>query len=179
MPDMTERRKTHDDEYAFRGIWNKEPEGRCRVRILEDHGRPPTLVLTELDDNPSTSVTNLIEVLAAELIAKYFPVRFEAVGENPITLIEHYPARSGARGTRALAPTYDRVDFASWVPQRVWLGGQERLSLGEPAWRHLPAHEVRALLGDEAADLFPASPPTPDGHLEGSHNDGVSEFVDD
>src|SRR5689334_12025213 len=113
------RVKTHDDEYAFRGTWDREPEGRCRVRILQESGKPPTMVLTELNDNESTSVTNLIEVLAAELIARHFPSRFEVVGEEPVTLIEHYPPRPGARGRRAIEPTYDRVGFASWVPRRV------------------------------------------------------------
>ena len=89
--------KTHDYQYAFRGTWDKEPEGRCRVRILQADGTPPLLVLTELNANPSTSVTNMIEVLAAELIAKHFPTRFEAVGEDPITLIEHVRPDTGQR----------------------------------------------------------------------------------
>jgi hypothetical protein len=45
------------------------------------------------------------------------------------------------------------VAFASWSPRRIFLGGQERLSLDGPDWRHLPDHEVRRLLGDEADDL--------------------------
>jgi hypothetical protein len=145
--------KTHDYEYAFRGTWDKEPAGRCRVRILQEDGKPPTMVLTELNSNPSTSVTNMVEVLAAELIAKHFPVRFEAVGEDPVTLIEHYePQRDDGRGRRG-KPTYDRVTFGDWRPRKIWLGGQERLSLGEPDWRHLPDEEVKTLLDQEADDL--------------------------
>jgi hypothetical protein len=49
--------KTDDYLYAFRGTWDREPEGRCRVRILQGDGKPPILVLTELTSNPSTSVT--------------------------------------------------------------------------------------------------------------------------
>jgi hypothetical protein len=145
--------KTHDYEFGFRGTWDREPEGRCRVRILQADGAPPILVLTELTSNPSTSVTNMVEVLAAELIAKHFPVRFEAVGEDPVTLVEHYEPLQDARTRRRGKPTYDRVTFGDWRPRKVWLGGQERLSLGEPDWRHMPDEEVRALLGDEADDL--------------------------
>jgi hypothetical protein len=111
--------KTHDYEYAFRGTWDREPEGRCRVRILQRDGTPPVMVLTELNTNPSTSVTNMVEVLAAELIAKHFPVRFEAVGEDPITLVEHYePLKDERRGRRG-KPTYHRVTFADWRPRLV------------------------------------------------------------
>ena len=146
-------RKTHDYEYPFRGTWDREPAGRCRVRILEADGTPPTVILTELNANVSTSVTNMVEVLAAELIAKHFPVRFETVGEDPITLVEHYEPLKDDRTRRRGKPTYDRVTFGDWRPRKVWLGGQERRSLGEPDWRHLPDHEVIALLGDEADDL--------------------------
>jgi hypothetical protein len=145
--------KTHDYEYAFRGTWDREPEGRCRVRILETDNRSPILILTELTTNPSTSVTNMVEHLVPELIAKHMPHRFEVVGEDPAIVVEHYePVADQPRGRRG-KPTYDRVTFGDWRPRRVWLGGQERLSLGEPEWRHLPDEDVRALLGDEADDL--------------------------
>ncbi len=48
------------------------------------------MILTELNDNPSTSVTNMVEILAAELITKHFSQRFEEVDEEPVVLIEHY-----------------------------------------------------------------------------------------
>jgi hypothetical protein len=164
--------KTHDFEYAFRGTWDKQPEGRCRVRILQQDGRPPTVILTELTSNPSTSVTNMVEILAAELIARHFPVRFEAVGEDPITLVEHYEPMVYARGRRG-KPTYDRVEFGRWSPRKVWLGGQARLSLGEPDWRPLPDHEVIALIGGEADDLPQEDHrrAAPDAHLEAAYDD--------
>src|SRR5215204_4176559 len=154
LPQADSLTKTADYRYAFRGTWDKEPEGRCRVRILEGQGKEqPVMILTELRDNPSTSVTNMIEVLAAELIAKHFPQRFEAVREDPVVLIEHYEPVKDDRGARRAAPTYDRVAFGSWAPRRIWLGGKERVSLSEPYWRHLPEQEVKALLGAEADDF--------------------------
>lgn len=146
--------KTHDDRYRFRGIWDQDPEGVCRVRILQrQEGAQPVMILSELDENGSTSVTNLIEVLAAELIARHFPHRFEAVADDPVLLIEHYPPRAEPRRGASGRPEYDRVTFGAWRPRKIWLGGQERRSLGEPDWTHLPDDRVRALLGDEADDL--------------------------
>lgn len=143
--------KTADYRYAFRGTWDREPEGVCRVRILEAENDPPIVVLTELHENESTSVTNAIELIAAELIAKHFPQRFEVI-DDPIILIEHHPPVVEIGGRRRPA-TYDRVVFRSWVPRRVWLGGQERRSLEGPDWRHLPPDEVRDFLGDEVEHL--------------------------
>jgi len=140
--------KTVDAVHRFRGVWDQEPEGICRLRIFQESGRTPVIVCTELDENPSmTSVTNLAEILAAEVIAQYFPARFEEL--EPVVWIEHYPGfEDQRRGTRQ-PPQFDRVGFASWSPRRVWLGGQARLSLGEPDWRPLPIHEVVQLIGKE------------------------------
>lgn len=71
----------------------------CRVRIVEGEGSPPVVVLTELHENASTSVTNAVELITAELIAKHFPQRFEVVDDDPVVLIEHYPpaAEPGGR----------------------------------------------------------------------------------
>ena len=147
-------RKTADYRYRFRGTWDREPEGTCRVRILEgEEHAPPVMVVTELTENASTSVTNGIEILAAELIVTHFPQRFEQVGEDPVTLIEHdEPHGDERRGERG-KPTYDRVTFGRWIPHKIWLGGQARRSFGEPEWTHLPDDEVRRLLGAEADDL--------------------------
>ena len=158
--------KTADYLYPFRGTWDKASEGTCRVRILERTGMPPTMILTELNDNASTSVTNMVEILAAELITKHFPQRFEVVDEEPVTLIEHYePLKDEKRGKQG-KPTYDRVTFGSWAPRRIWLGGQERISLGEPEWKHMPDDEVRRLIGEEADDLRAAPTSAMDEHLE-------------
>jgi len=79
------------------------------------------MVLTELHENESTSVTNAIDILAAELIAKHFPQRFEVVDEEPVTLIEHYPPVLEFTGSERPAG-YDRVVFASWMPRRAVAG---------------------------------------------------------
>lgn len=145
--------KTYDYKYAYRGTWDSEPRGRCRVRILEEVGQVPVLVITELNSNAASSITNMFEVLAAELIAKHFPARFEVIGEDPVILIEHYEPRRDTRRSAQGKPSYDRVTFESWVPHRVREGGQDRLALGEPDWRRMADVEVVRHLGAEADDL--------------------------
>jgi hypothetical protein len=83
--------KTHDDRYPFRGPWDKASHGLCRVRVFERAAEMPVIVCTELPDNPSTSVTNMAEILAAELIARHFPQRFDDAAR--VACLEHYPAR--------------------------------------------------------------------------------------
>jgi hypothetical protein len=95
--------------------------------------------------NPSTSVATMVELLAAELIQRHVPQRFDY--EPPAILLEHYPRERHPSGRTARQPTWDRLSFHSWAPRRVWLGGQERLAFGEPARRSVPEHEVAALLG--------------------------------
>ncbi len=66
--------------------------------------------------------------------------------------IEHYPAEHTPRGTVGRRETWDRIDFASWSPRKVWLGGRERVSLGEPTWRPMPREEVAGLIGEAEVD---------------------------
>lgn len=141
----TEQRPIVDEIHAFCGIWDRVPVGRCRVRIIEREHQEPVLLISEVSDNVSTSVTNIMEHLAPELLQRYLPYRFEEF--VPAMIIEHYPAVHGRDKA-----TYDLVTFESWRLKRVWIGGQARLSLGEPTWTHLPAAKVLDLLGDLADD---------------------------
>jgi hypothetical protein len=47
--------------YRFAGAWGAD--SRCGVRVLSLYGRP-TVILSELPDNPGTSVTNCAELIA-------------------------------------------------------------------------------------------------------------------
>lgn len=79
--------KTIDHRYAFH-----------RICILEKPDQPPVMLLIEFN-------ANLIEVLAAELIVKRLPHRFETVGEQPATLVGHAEPIAGnahVQGTRRL-----------------------------------------------------------------------------
>lgn len=139
--------KLYDGEFRYRGTWDREPEGVCQVRLVHRGNETPVMVFTEMAENASTSITNMAEILTAEAIRRFCPERFEF--EEPAIVLEHYPEELTPRGTVGRKETWDRVSFASWSPRRVWLGGQERVSLGEPEWRHLPTEEVAALIGQE------------------------------
>ena len=80
--------KTVDYLYAFRGTFDREPHGVCWVRVFEEEGQTPIIVMGELPQNTSTSVTNMAEYLAPELIQQQFPQRFEEL--PPAIFLEHY-----------------------------------------------------------------------------------------
>jgi hypothetical protein len=59
-------KKGHDYIHHYRGYWSGG--GRCRIRIFLEEGQAPIVICSELPDNPNTSVTNMAEYLAAEII---------------------------------------------------------------------------------------------------------------
>ena len=105
-------RKTHDYIHAYRGIWRDG--GRCRIEIYapdrDEAGRPPVIVASELPANDNTSITNLAEVIAAEVIARHFPHLLDqpATDEQPVLWVEHYPKE------RTFGGEYDLVTFTPW-----------------------------------------------------------------
>ncbi|MEA2526216.1 MAG: hypothetical protein QOF73_3443 [Thermomicrobiales bacterium] len=142
--------KTRDERRDFRGLW--ADGGICRVRIYEARGRPPVVVLTELEENRNSSVTNMIEHLAYEVLRAYLPHRLEEV--PPAIVLEHYPPRRPPRTGRGREPgkgDVDQVTFATWRPVVEWLGGVGRVRYGEPSWVRLGPDELARLLGDPAA----------------------------
>ena len=113
------------------------------MRVFEEASQTPVMVMGELPQNTSTSVTNMAEYLAPELIQRHFPQRFEEL--PPAIFLEHYVEERTPEGRLGRKPTWDRLSFHSWAPRRVWLSGQERIAFGDPHWEHLPEHEVEAL----------------------------------
>ena len=105
-------KKTHDYIHNYRGYWSDG--GRCRIRIYQDEVRAPVVMCTQLPDNDNTSVTNMAEYLAAEVIEEHKP-------PSLLTWIEHYPEHEGEIGE------YSLVRFSPWTPEEVYLGG---------VWRH-------------------------------------------
>ena len=155
----TGMRKTADYLHAYRGTWDRVPEAVCWVRVFEEDGQTPVIVMSEIPHNVSTSITNMAELLAPELIQRHFPHRFEEL--PPAIFLEHYVEERMRDGRLGRKATWDRVTFHSWAPRRVWLSGHERISFGEPRWEHLPEHEVEALLGKTEMTAIPPDLPTP------------------
>jgi hypothetical protein len=125
-------KKTHDYIHHYRGYWSDG--GRCRIRIYQEEGRAPVAICSQLPDNANTSVTNMADYLAAEVIEEH-PL------PTPLTWIEHYPEHEGQIGE------YSLVRFSSWESQEVGLGGVWRCRVGTPSWSHLTPEAVDELLG--------------------------------
>jgi hypothetical protein len=102
------------------------------------------VICTQLPDTPNTSVTNMAEYLAAEVIEEHsLP--------TPLTWIEHYPEHEEEIGE------YSLVTFSEWEHKEVCLGGMWRLRIGVPSWSHLCLEEVEILLSDRTGEQRPPS----------------------
>ena len=114
--------KTHDYIHYYRGYWSDG--GRCRIRIYQEDGHVPMVICSQLPDIDNTSVTNMAEYLAAEVIKEHgLP--------TPLVWVEHYPEHEGDIGE------YSLVNFSDWQPLEVCLGGVWRYRVGSPRWSPL------------------------------------------
>jgi hypothetical protein len=124
-------KKTHDYIHHYRGYWSDG--GKCRIRIYREEGHSPVVVCSQLPDNDNTSVTNMAEYMAAEVIEEHkLP--------SLLTWIEHYPEHEGGIGE------YSLVKFSRWELTEVCLGGVWRYRLGSPRWSPLRPAEVDVLI---------------------------------
>jgi hypothetical protein len=135
-------KKTHDYIHHYWGYWSDG--GKCRIKIYQEEGQSPMVICSQLPDNDNTSVTNMVEYLAAEVIEEHCL-------STPLTWIEHYPQHEGEIGE------YSLVRFSSWELTEVCLGGVWRLLIGVPSWSHLRSEEVEFFLRDRASEQSPPS----------------------
>lgn len=132
-----------DYRHQYRGTWGHG--AICRILVYaptsEDADQRPVIVCEELPENPGTSVTNLAEFIAAEVVARHFPALLDAGAESrqPLRWMERYPPEVGWEGE------CDEVTFTPWRIRVVWHGGVPRRTLGTPHWRALPQAEGHAL----------------------------------
>ena len=76
--------KINDFIFRFRSNGIISNAGICRVRTFLNAACEVYVVLSELNENPSTSVTNAVELLVSELIRQQkIPVQAK--------ILEHYP----------------------------------------------------------------------------------------
>jgi hypothetical protein len=135
-------KKTHDYVQHYRGYWSDG--GRCRIRIYCEDGCAPVVLCSQPPDNSNTSVTNMAEYLAAEVMGEHkLP--------TPLTWIEHYPEHEGEIGE------YSLTTFSDWELQEVCLGGIWRLRVGVPSWSHLRLEEVEFLVRGRTSEQHPPS----------------------
>jgi hypothetical protein len=123
-------RKTHDYVHHYRGYWSDG--GKCRIRIYQEDRHAPVVICSQQSDNDNTSITNMAEYLAAEVIEEH-------VLPTPLLWVEHYPEHEGEIGE------YSLVRFSSWERTEVYLGGSWRCRVGSPAWAPLSTQKVEGL----------------------------------
>lgn len=113
-----------NENFEFKGYWNCL--SKCEVQInVEQNGdiiSRVVVILTELPDNPGTSITNAFESIATEIyhrMLKDIPI-------ERIEWIEHY------LGTRYLGETYDRV-IMDWDGKKFY----------SPRWKHISGRRMK------------------------------------
>jgi hypothetical protein len=124
-------KKTHEYIHYYRGYWSEG--GKCRIRIYREDGRAPIVICSQLPGNDNTSITNMAEYLAAEIIEEHGLF-------TPFVWVEHYPEHKGE------IREYSLVRFSSWECTQVCLGGVWRYRVGSPRWSPLGREEVDVLI---------------------------------
>src|SRR4051794_8348621 len=123
--------KTHDYIHHYRGYWSDG--GKCRIRLYRTDGDYPVVICSQLPENKNTSITNMAEYLAAEVIEEHGLA-------TPLTWIEHYPEHRGQPSE------YSLVRFSSWERREVCIGGVRRWRVGSACWTLLWPEEVEELV---------------------------------
>jgi hypothetical protein len=130
-------KKTHDYIHYYRGYWSDG--GKCKIRIYREERRAPVVICSQLPDNHNTSVTNMAEYLAAEVIEEHgLP--------TPLIWVEHYLEHEGEIGE------YSLVRFSSWEVREALMGGTNRVRIGIPIWSHLPKEKLLFVLEGSQQD---------------------------
>jgi hypothetical protein len=97
------------------------------------------VICSELPHNPGGSVTNSVEVIAAEVIrTNELP--------TPLVWVEHWSKESTGRG----AETFELVVFSSYeVEERAPYLGETRARIGGATWKPLDRATVEAMISQK------------------------------
>ena len=126
-------RMTLDQTFPYRGYY--DCESRCRLRVWQEPGQVPVVLFTELDDNPGTSITNMIEYIAWEAF------KLLERPETGMIVIEHYRDRGMVRGKAMYKEEFDMVTFTRTA------NGYDN-----PCWRRICKEDVEKIIGDTLTD---------------------------
>ena len=142
--------KAIDTTHQFRGYHSGG--GVCRIEVYVRDGLPPLVVATELPENTNTSVTNLAEYLAAEVMERYLTADQLAEHDPPLIWVERYqrPRTHVARGEYE---DWSLVTFSHYCCERTWQFSRPpgwRYRIGDPDWRHLSREDFETLLAPYA-----------------------------
>ena len=122
-------RKTLDQTFPYLGYY--DCPSQCRLRVWQEPGQVPVVLFTELDDNPGTSITNMIEYIAWEAF------KLLERPESGMVTIEHYRDRGIVRGKPLYKEEFDLVTFT-----------QTASGFDDPCWRRISKEEVERIIGE-------------------------------
>lgn len=109
--------------YEYRGY--HDCESKCGLEIYRQPSKSVMVVVTELDDNPGTSITNVAEHLATAVC------RDKGISPQKLTWVEHYPLSRFNNGPHWSIVTFD-FD---------WQAGR----FTNPDWVYVKPEEIEAL----------------------------------
>lgn len=136
--------------HQFRGYWSDG--GVCEIEIYTAPGLPPLVVATELPENTNTSITNLAEYVAAEVMERYLTTEQLAEHDPPLIWVERYrrsltPVMRGRRvdehedWSLVTFEHYRREPTRTFSRSPAW-----RYRIGDPSWVSLKRSAFDALL---------------------------------
>ena len=97
--------------------------------------------------NTGQSVTNEVEQIAAQVLARYLPEQDGA--EPPFILVEHYPDTS-CRRDELNAEHFDHVTFDHYAGRPRWSIRRQAMVqwFREPEWHRIDRAQVEAWIGE-------------------------------
>jgi len=132
---------TLDELFTFQGYYTDG--GICRVRVYwRPEQRVPVILVTELPYNNSTSITNMAEYIAYDVVKLFIPSRLER--DLPAIWIEHYPPHDVIG-----EDSFSLVEFHTWKPRKVMLCNVWRNQIGAPTWSYLRYNDMVKIVNGE------------------------------
>ena len=109
--------------------------------------------LLQLPENTNTSVTDMAEYLAAEVMRDHPGItpRANGAGKVPFVWIEHYP-RDEAQRRVGLGEEWDLITFSDYEIREVRTATGWRPKIGKPEWEPLGRARVEKLVGGHRLD---------------------------
>jgi hypothetical protein len=122
--------------------------GVCRIEVYVAEERPPLVVATELPENTNTSITNMAEYLAAEVMERYLTTNHLLGHQPPFLWVEHYE-RTAADLRMGLTESWSLVTFAHYRREQTRKYARPpgwRYRIGTPQWEPLPRERFAELV---------------------------------
>lgn len=142
--------KTVDEILKWQGFGNGfgKWESKCRVRVYE-HDERIVVLLTELEDNEGTSVTNCIENVAGLVLANHKLAETQA-GMAKLVFIQHLMQRvTEGLAKKRLLEEFHQVGFGVQIVPNKLDPKRGDCKFINPEWKPLKKAHVESLIGEE------------------------------